>query len=441
MPAGHDEALLGPSAEHAETSYRSVRALFISDVSIQAVIGGAERVLREQTTRMAARGHDIRLITRRRPDHRTWHEVIGGVEEIRCAFASDGGVTSVAKTWRQARGHLMRLHSREPLDCLNIHQPLTAFGATAQAAALGIRLIYTCHSLSAEEYLSRGTGPGSASLILRRSNAAIRHLIEGRVLRRCHRIIVLSRYTREKLLRAHGVPEERVATVPGGVDLDRFRPSDDPSAARTELSIPQDRFVLFTVRNLVPRMGLERLVAAMPAVAATIPRSLLVIGGSGPLAGELRDSVERLGLRDHVRLVGFIPEDTLHRYYQMADLFVLPSTDLEGFGMVTVEALASGLPVLGTPVGGTREILSRLDEGLLLKGVRPEMLAEGIVGCHRRWHTRGEDARRMRRRCREIAENCYSWELNIAALERIMSGDRHTASKPMTSLHAEAVRP
>jgi glycosyltransferase involved in cell wall biosynthesis len=418
-----------------------VRALFISDVSIQAVIGGAERVLREQTTRMAARGHDVRLITRRRPDHRSWHEVIGGVEEIRCAFEPDGGVRSVAKTWRQARGHLLRLHSREPLDCLSIHQPLTAFGAVAQAAALGIRLVYTCHSLSAEEYLSRRTGFGPIGLILRLSNAGIRHLIEGRVLRRCHRIIALSRYTREKLLRAHGVSEERVTMIPGGVDLDRFRPAVDPSAARAELSIPQDRFVLLTVRNLVPRMGLERLVEAMRSVAAAIPRSLLVIGGSGPLADGLRDSVERLGLRDHVRLVGFIPEDILHRYYQMADLFVLPSIDLEGFGLVTVEALACGLPVLGTPVGGTREILSRLDEGLLLKGVRPDMLAEGIVDCHRRWHARGEDACRMRRRCRELAEGSYSWERNVAALERILTGTRDPASGPWASLRAGEARP
>ncbi|MFO7709655.1 MAG: glycosyltransferase family 4 protein [Desulfobacterales bacterium] len=418
-----------------------MRLLFVSDVSIRAVLGGAERVLFEQATRLAAAGHSVHLITRRRPEHRSRREAIRGVEEIRCDFVPDGGLRSTTKTWRQARRHLARLHALEPFDCLNIHQPLTAHGVVAQASACGIRMVYTCHSLSAEEYLSRHVGQGLTGRLLRRMNAAIRHLIEGRVLRRCDRIVALSRYTREKLQRVHGIPEDRVAVIPGGVDLVRFRPVHDPLAAREELSIPRGRFVLLTVRNLVPRMGLERLVLSMQTVAAAIPHSLLVIGGSGPLGDRLKAMVDRLGLGGNVRLVGFIPEEILHRYYQMADLFVLPSIDLEGFGMVTVEALACGVPVLGTPVGGTHEILARLDERLLLKDGRPESMALGVIDCHRRFHARGEDACRMRQRCRMLAEKCYSWNHNVAALEQILAGARPQAVGPLASLHKETVRP
>ena len=414
--------------------------LFATDVSIEKIIGGAERVLFEQSTRLAARGHSVHLITRRLPGHQTDRETVRGVEEVRCAFEPKGGLRSVAKTWSQARQHLERLHERLPIDCLNIHQPLTAFGLISQAAALGIRSVYTCHSLSAEEYLSRQTGCGTAGRLMRRVRAEGRNWIEGRVLRRCNTIIALSRYTQQKLWRVHGISNDRVEIVPGGVDLARFHPAGDKAAARRELSIPEDRFVLLTVRNLVPRMGLDNLVQAMEGAARRVPKALLVIGGHGPLRDELQHLVNHLGLQNHVRIAGFIPEEMLVRYYQMADLFVLPSIDLEGFGMVTLEALACGLPVLGTPVGGTREILTRWDERFLLSDHRPQTLAQGIIDCHRRLDARAGEAAAISRRCREIVENHYSWDRNVAALESIFAGARRSAPEPRAVLRVGEAR-
>jgi glycosyltransferase involved in cell wall biosynthesis len=417
-----------------------LRILFVADVSIQRVIGGAERVLFEQSTRLADRGHRVHVITRRLPEHRTGRETIQGVEEIRCAFEPKGGLRPIAQTWLQARRHLVRLHEQLHVDCLNIHQPLTAFGLISQAAALGIPRVYTCHSLSAEEYLSRRTECGPAGLVSRRIHAAGRNWIEGRVLRRCNRIVALSQYTQEKLRRVHGIPGDRVEVIPGGVDLVRFHPAIDKAAVRKELSIPEDRFVLLTVRNLVPRMGLNRLVLAIQAVAAKIPQSLLVIGGHGPLRDEMLALINRLGLRNHVRMAGFIPEETLARYYQMADLFVLPSLDLEGFGMVTLEALACGLPVLGTPVGGTREILTQWDARFLLSDGRPETLVQGISECHWRLDVRAGQSAGISRRCREFVENHFSWDCNVAALESILIDARRPAREPPTILRAGEAR-
>jgi glycosyltransferase involved in cell wall biosynthesis len=419
---------------------KKLRILFVADVSIQRVIGGAERVLFEQSTRLAARGHRVHVITRRLPEHWTGRETIQGVQEIRCAFEPKGGLRSIAQTWLQARRHLVCLHEQVHVDCLNIHQPLTAFGLIDQAATLGIPRVYTCHSFSAEEYLSRHTECRPAGLVLRRINAAGRNWIEGRVLRRCNRIVALSRFTQEKLQRRHGIPGERVEIVPGGVDLARFHPAIDKAAVRKDLSISEDRFVLLTVRNLVPRMGLGRLVLAMQTVAAKIPQSLLVIGGHGPLREEMLTLINRLGLRNHVRMAGFIPEEMLARYYQMADLFVLPSLDLEGFGMVTLEALACGLPVLGTRVGGTREILTRWDARFLLSDGRPQTIAQGIIDCHRRLDARAGQAAGISRRCREFVGNHYSWDRNVAALESILTDARRPAREPRTILRAGAVR-
>jgi len=117
----------------------------------------------------------------------------------------------------------------------------------------------------------------------------------------------------------------------------------------------------------VPRMGLDNLILAIEQVIKTAPDIYLVVGGEGPLKDDLISMVKKLGVEKHIEFKGFISEDNLPEYYQMTDLFVLPTRELEGFGLVTLEALACGVPVLGTPVGGTKEIIGRFDPDFLFK--------------------------------------------------------------------------
>jgi glycosyltransferase involved in cell wall biosynthesis len=162
-------------------------------------------------------------------------------------------------------------------------------------------------------------------------------------------------------------------------------------------------------------MGLDTLVLAFASVAAERPDLRLVIGGKGPLAGELEAQVRCLGLQEKVSLVGFIPEERLASYYAAADLFVLPTRMLEGFGLVTVEAMACGTPVCGTPVGGTQEILAGFDAGWLFRGTEAAELRDGLLD--RLPHV-VSDAE-LRARCREHAVANYSWDVLIPRLERL----------------------
>ena len=152
------------------------------------------------------------------------------------------------------------------------------------------------------------------------------------------------------------------------------------TAVRRSSGCPKTAGCCFLCGGWPPRMGLDRLVAAMPAVVARCPDALLLIGGQGPERERLgqHDRVD-LRMENHVRLVGFIPDDALASYYQAADLFVLPTVALEGFGLVTVEALACGTPVVGTPVGATPEILRRLDDATDCPGRDRGALAESIL--------------------------------------------------------------
>ncbi|MEE9567235.1 MAG: glycosyltransferase family 4 protein, partial [Desulfobacteria bacterium] len=203
------------------------------------------------------------------------------------------------------------------------------------------------------------------------------------------------------------------------VSLTHFRSPVNKAAIRRQLDVPNDHFVLLTVRNLVPRMGLENLLMAMKLVLKERKDIFLILGGEGPLAEKLQNMARDAGVDNFVRFTGFIPEKELPSYYQMADLFILPTKDLEGFGMVTVEALASGLPVLGTPVGGTKEILALLGPEFLFSDSTPASMADLILKTIKRWDEDPKDYNEISQNCRHIAERYYSWEAHIDRLENL----------------------
>ena len=118
-----------------------------------------------------------------------------------------------------------------------------------------------------------------------------------------------------------------------------------------------------------------------------------------------------------IHFAGFIPEDQLPHYYQMADIFMLPTKELEGFGLVTLEAMASGLPVVGTPVGGTNEILGKFDSSFLFKGTDADSMAELIVNKYHLIKNYPERWQEISHRCRKFVESNYSWEKNIESFE------------------------
>jgi len=241
---------------------------------------------------------------------------------------------------------------------------------------------------------------------------------ETACLRHAARVVVLSNFSREQLLSYYPFVEQKVEKIPGGVDLERFRPAPDRDRVRSDLGLPLDRPVIFTVRRLVPRMGLENLVAAFRQVHADFPNALLAVAGRGRLESELRRQAAALGVDDAIRLVGFVDDDDLVRYYQAADLFVLPSLAFEGFGMVTLEALSCGTPAIGTPIGATPEILRPLAQQLVFAGADPPAMRRGLASMLE-WLSDREAAARLRSRCRSYVESRYGWDPAVDAVEAL----------------------
>ena len=157
--------------------------LFVSDVSISNVIGGAERVLYEQSTRLAQKGHNIDILTRRLPEHDSDHEIIGNVREWRYDVDQSSILSFYGSTQLNSRRLFESLHEKYSFECINFHQPFSSLGVVNSPLSKQLKKVYTCHSLSFEEYQSRNPKTRSAfGNIMRWINTQGRKEVEKKVL-------------------------------------------------------------------------------------------------------------------------------------------------------------------------------------------------------------------------------------------------------------------
>jgi glycosyltransferase involved in cell wall biosynthesis len=207
---------------------------------------------------------------------------------------------------------------------------------------------------------------------------ALRLLQERSVYARAQRIVALSRSFADVLQREYKISDRKIRIVPGGVDLERFTPTMSRSDARARLGLPQDRPIVVSVRRLESTKGIDRLVDAFGLVLRDVPDAFLAIAGTGSLAGDLVRRVSERGLEQRVRFLGKIDDAQLASLYRAADCSVVPSLAWEGFGLVCLESLASGTPVLVTPVGGLPEAVRDLAPELVFSGSDVADIANGL---------------------------------------------------------------
>jgi glycosyltransferase involved in cell wall biosynthesis len=229
-------------------------------------------------------------------------------------------------------------------------------------------------------------GPWALESLVEGANRIVvrtKKFLEQIVYRRAQRVVVLSHSFGQLLQSQFGITENVIRYVPGGVDCERFSPAISRVAAREVLGWHADRPVVFAARRLVRRMGLDRLLDAMAIVRREAGHGrtdiVLCIAGSGPERAALEAQVAALGLTDSVRFTGFLSDELLPLAYRAANLTLIPTAELEGFGLVAVESLAAGTPVLVTPVGGLPEVVSGLSSAMVLDGTDARSIAAGIA--------------------------------------------------------------
>lgn len=227
--------------------------------------------------------------------------------------------------------------------------------------------------------------------------------IEVSVYRRAQHIVTLSGAFKRVLVEQYGQVPWKIEVVPPGITLERFQPGDQVEA-RSSLNLPADAYVVVAVRRLVPRMGFDVLIRAWTRVSAALPIAVLVIVGEGPERAKLQELARTQEISTSVRFLGKVDDSTLIAAYRAADVAVVPTVELEGFGLIVLEALACGTPVVATDVGGLPEALAPLDSGLVVPPGDPVALADRLESA-----LTGTSPLPTRDQCRKYSET-FSWE-------------------------------
>ncbi len=238
--------------------------------------------------------------------------------------------------------------------------------------------IHTVHGVLADEY-EQAKKTGQTSLRGKVANYFMNYLakLEAQTAQDADLIVTISNYSLQKIRSHYGVDPTKVRIVPNGVDTERFKPNPEKTALKRQFGLGDEPCVLF-VGSLIARKGLPLLVEAAKKVTKERADTKFIIVGEGPLKASLSSSIASGGLSSNFRFLGNLSEEQLPQIYNCADIFVLPSIQ-EGQGIVLLEAMASGLPVVAFDIGGVNEAVSNGETGFLVEPGKVEALSEAIL--------------------------------------------------------------
>ncbi|NQT85473.1 glycosyltransferase family 4 protein [bacterium] len=392
------------------------------------IVGGAEHHAQELGAELTSRGHRVDVLTQRKDSSWPAEEVIDGMRVFRFDEVVPprplGRLLYERSNARAARAYADRHLAAEPYDALLLFPIDAAFGVARSRMGRNALLFYNFTTPLSDECWLRARGmlahePSRLRRMTTWLSAAWSARYRGRnqrdILARCHGVLCPSRYSRDLLLEwMPAAQRQAVHVIPHGVDGERFQPAEYRDAVRARLGWAPDDLVIFTARRLVPRMGLGALIRGLGLASEQNPSLRLVVAGQGPLRGRLEALARRAGGR--TEFAGLIPAEHLPAYYQAADLTIVPSRDLEAFGLVLLESLACGTPVLATQRCAMPEVLAPLDSRLLIPRDDAQAMAEAILGPGA--EIAGDNS--YRERCRDYAIANYSWPLAADAFEDIV---------------------
>ncbi len=231
-------------------------------------------------------------------------------------------------------------------------------------------------------------------------------------LREADRIITVSNATKEYVL-SLGAKPDKIKVLHNGVDLEHFRHLPGKrEEMRAKFGIPKSAKVAITVRRLVYKNGIDTLIESANLAIKKNPNVVFLVVGKGPDQNGVQTRIRELGIEKNFRLAGFVSDEDLPFCYNAADFFVLPSKSGEGLPLVALEAMACGLPVVATDVGGIREILTD-DFGALVPPNQPEPMAKAI------FEYSSDDLSSRKPELRAAVEEKYSWDRNVERLVEI----------------------
>jgi glycogen(starch) synthase len=390
-----------------------VRVLILSWEYPPLIEGGLARHVRKLAENLVARDVEVHVLARGMEESPAEEEV-GGVLVHRVREPERPRELTEFVTWIEHMNADMlaagvEVGDRYDFDIVHGHDWLVAVAGDHLAKRFRCPLVVTIH---ATEY---GRHQGWVD---KHPQSHI-HGVERWMANRAERVITCSAYMREHVADIYGLEEERIAVIPNGIDPSELVPVGDLDTLRLRFAEPDERLVLL-VGRLVYEKGFQLALEALPGLIERLGDVRFVVAGSGTAEQDLRRQASELGLDPYGTFLGWIGDDVLHSLYRIADLTVVPSL-YEPFGLVALEAMASGCPCIVADTGGLREIVPADDRvGLRFNGGDPEHLATMVE--------------------RLLTDASLRDRLVAEASEHVLSFDWADVAKQVAALYGDAAR-
>jgi glycogen(starch) synthase len=348
------------------------RVLILSWEYPPLIEGGLARHVRKLSEALVEQGTEVHVLTRG-GEESPEEEVAAGVVIHRVREPKRPTDLGEFVAWVERMNSDMlaagvELGDRYEFDLVHGHDWLVAMACDHLARRFGAPLVTTIHA----------TEHGRHQGWVDKHPQSYIHGVERWVTNRADRVIVCSFYMREQVTDIFGVPDERVEVIWNGIDPDDLQPhaGDELERLRAEFAAPDEKLVLL-IGRLVYEKGFQLALEAMPSLIERLPGTRFLVAGAGTHEEELRRQADELGLMDHGAFLGWIGDDVLHSLYTIADVCVVPSI-YEPFGLVALEAMASGCPCIVADTGGLREVVPHDEAGLRFRARDPRSLVEMV---------------------------------------------------------------
>ena len=359
------------------------------------VVGGIARVVYDISRTLIKDGHDVTVVTYKEGDapyfeddkgvkvYRVDNYMINPNNFIDWIMQLNFNLVAKASEIMKEQGQF---------DVIHAHDWLVAYAAKTLKNSYNIPIVSTIHATEA----GRNSG-------IHDEQQRYKNDTEWMLTYESSEVIVNSNYMKGELQRLFGLPYEKINVIPNGVNLNLFNGIERDYNFRRKYAMDNEKIILFMGR-LVYEKGIQHLISAMPKILEGYHDSKLVICGKGGMEEELRNQVKAMGIENKVCFAGYMRGKEVQKMYKAADIAVFPST-YEPFGIVALEAMLSGNPVVVSDIGGLNEIVDHEVNGMKTYCGNPNSIADSILKLLYDHKLCAEITRRAKNKVR----NEYTW--------------------------------
>jgi len=375
------------------------------------IIGGISRVVYDLAQNLGKFGNDVHVLTCWEPNTKEY-EIDNNVTVHRVQVynnPSNNFVEWVMQLNFAMLESAIKLVQNNEFDIIHAHDWLVAYATRVLKKSYNIPLITTIH---ATEY---GRNSGIHTDMQRTI-----HNVEKWLINESDRLIVNSNYMKDELLSIFNIQSDKISIISNGVDLKKFNNVYADVAFRENYAAKNEKIV-FYVGRLVNEKGLHVLLNAIPQILSTFNNVKFVIAGKGPCLNNLIELSQKLNIMNRVYFTGFVSEEVLLKLYKCSDIAVFPST-YEPFGIVALEGMVAGIPVVVSDTGGLKEIVNHKEDGMKFYSGNSDSLADCLL------ELLSDDSlsNKIRNVALQKVHKLYNWD-NIS--ERILNEYKYVISK------------